>query len=319
MTELLDPAFVRELELLRRRLSIRTRSGEMGERSAARRGSSAEFLEHRGYAPGDDLRRIDWLAYARSGQAVTKLYKNDEDAAVRLLLDASSSLDFGEPNKFLIARKLAAAVGYMALAGSPRAQLLVARELDESKVVGLDRALPVRRGRGALGSLLRELEEARPEGAPIWPEPSPSRCSALPGRALLVVLSDFLDPGPVTRALTQARAAGHEVVLIQVLAEEELSPRLEGDFSLEDAKPAPSSKLRSTPPRSKLTPRASPACWRSCGPGRAATGPPTFARVPTRTWRASCGESSLAPSTDLDSKDYRHARTRRGRAHYPDE
>jgi uncharacterized protein (DUF58 family) len=235
MTELLDPAFVRELELLRRRLSIRTRSGEMGERSANRRGSSAEFLEHRGYAPGDDLRRIDWLAYARSGQAVTKLYMNDEDAAVRLLLDASSSLDFGEPNKFLIARKLAAAVGYMALAGSQRAQLLVAREPDESKVTGVERALPVRRGRGALGSLLRELEEARAKGRADLARAVSVTLQRAKRPGLLVVLSDFLDPGPVTRALTQARAAGHEVVLIQVLAEEELSPSIEGDFSLEDA------------------------------------------------------------------------------------
>jgi uncharacterized protein (DUF58 family) len=235
MTELLDPAFVRELELLRRRLSIRTRSGEMGERSATRRGSSAEFLEHRGYAPGDDLRRIDWLAYARSGQAVTKLYKNDEDAAVRLLLDASSSLDFGEPNKFLIARKLAAAIGYMALAGSQRAQLLIARERDESNLTGVERALPVRRGRSALGSLLRELEEARATGRADLARAVSVTLQRASRPGLLVVLSDFLDPGPVTRALTQARAAGHEVVLVQVLAEDELAPRIEGDFSLEDA------------------------------------------------------------------------------------
>lgn len=238
MKELLDPGFVRELEVLRRRLVLKARSGELGERSANRRGSSAEFLEHRGYAPGDDLRRIDWLAYARSGQAVTKLYKNDEDTAVRLLLDASASLDFGDPNKFLVARQLAAAVGYMALAGSQRAQLFVARERDEapeSTSTGVERALPVRRGRGSLGNLLRELEAAKPGGKANLARAVDVAIQRSSRPGVLVVLSDFFDPGPVTTALTRARAAGHEVLLIQVLAEEELSPRIEGDSSLEDA------------------------------------------------------------------------------------
>lgn len=227
MSELLDAAFVRELELLRRRLTVAARSGELGDRAAPRRGSSAEFLEHRAYAPGDDLRRIDWLAYARVGQPVTKLFRNEEDVAVRLLLDASASLDHGEPKKFDVARRLAAAVGYMALAGSQRAQVLVARERVTTH--------PARRGKNALGNLLRELEgsEARGAGDLVRAVEISLQRAARPG--LLVVLSDFLEPGPVTRALTQARAAGHEVSLVQVLARDELEPQIEGDFSLEDA------------------------------------------------------------------------------------
>ena len=69
---LLSPEFMRELEMLKRRLEIQARSGELGERAAPRRGGSAEFQEHRPYAPGDDPRRIDWLAFARTGQPVTK-------------------------------------------------------------------------------------------------------------------------------------------------------------------------------------------------------------------------------------------------------
>ena len=73
---LLDPAFVRELEALRRRLEIRARSGGGGEHLARRKGSSAEFQEHRAYAPGDDMRRIDWAAYARTGEPVLKIFLN---------------------------------------------------------------------------------------------------------------------------------------------------------------------------------------------------------------------------------------------------
>ena len=96
---LLDPDFVRELSLLRRRLKVDVRSGGAGEHVARRRGGSAEFQEHRPYAPGDDLRRIDWLAFARSGVPVVKTFRAEEDVVVRLLVDASASLDFGNPRK----------------------------------------------------------------------------------------------------------------------------------------------------------------------------------------------------------------------------
>src|SRR5262245_41387207 len=89
---LLDPAFVRELEALRRRLEVHARSGASGEHVAKRRGGAAEFQEHRAYAPGDDLRRIDWAAYARSGEPVLKLFRAEEDVVSRLVLDASASL-----------------------------------------------------------------------------------------------------------------------------------------------------------------------------------------------------------------------------------
>ncbi len=237
MPELLDAAFIRELELLRRRLSIRARSGELGDRAAPRRGSSAEFLEHRPYTPGDDLRRIDWSAYARVGQPVTKLFRSEEDVAVRLLLDASASLDFGEPKKFDVARRLAAALGYMALAGGQRAQLMVARErgLEGESDNGLERVHAARRGKNALATLLRELGavEARGRAELGRAIEIALQRSLRPG--LLVVLSDFLDPGPVTRALTHARSLGHEITLIQVLSQAELEPTFEGDFSLEDA------------------------------------------------------------------------------------
>ena len=150
---LLGPDFVRELSVLRRRLDIRARSGGGGEHLAKRRGGSAEFQEHRAYAPGDDMRRIDWAAYARTGEPVLKLFRAEEDVVARLVCDASASLGYGEPRKIDAARRLAAAVGYMALANAERAQLFLAG-------AGITEERAPVRGRGGIPALLRALEDA---------------------------------------------------------------------------------------------------------------------------------------------------------------
>jgi uncharacterized protein (DUF58 family) len=181
---------------------------------------------------------VDWLAYARTGEPVLKLFRAEEDVVVRLLVDASASLDWGDPPKIEVARRLAAAFGYMALAGSQRAQVLVARAdpaRDEGRPAGVERASSPRRGRGGLAALLRDLGGAQPSGAVDLARAvdQTAQRSARPG--LLVVLSDFFDPGPVTAALGRARAAGHDVSLVQVVARDEIEPSLEGDYALVDS------------------------------------------------------------------------------------
>jgi uncharacterized protein (DUF58 family) len=233
---LLDPAFVRELEALRRRLQVTVQSGAGGERAARRRGGSAEFQEHRPYAPGDDLRRVDWAAFARTGEPVLKLFRAEEDAVLRLLIDASASLAFGAPQKLEVARRVAAAIGYLGLAAGQRVQVLVARERPgQNAGRGLERVGVPRRGRDALAALLRDLSEPLASGSAELARALDTTLqrSARPG--LLVVLSDFLDPGPVTGALSRACAAGHQVALVQVFAREELEPAYDGDLSLVDA------------------------------------------------------------------------------------
>jgi uncharacterized protein (DUF58 family) len=225
---LLDPAFTRELEALRRRLRVRARSGVGGDHVASRRGSSAEFLEHRSYTPGDDLRRMDWLAFARTGEPVLKLFRAEEDVVVRLVVDASRSLDTGEPRKMDVAKRVAAAVGYLALASSERAQVLAAGD-------GAVRMREPVRGRGALAKLLRELDGIVPAQKTDLASAIDAVVLRSPRPGMLVVVSDFLDAGPFEAALGRASSAGHDLALVQVLAPEELEPPWEGDLALEDA------------------------------------------------------------------------------------
>ena len=117
---LFDESFLRKLE----RLSVMSRramSGQLqGERRSPKRGQSVEFADFRPYAPGDDFRRIDWNAYARLERFFLKLFVEEEDLTVHILVDVSQSMDWGQPNKLEYALKTAGAVGYIALAGLDR-------------------------------------------------------------------------------------------------------------------------------------------------------------------------------------------------------
>ncbi len=156
---------------------------------------------------------------------------------MRLLLDASASLNYGDPSKFEAARRLAAAFGYLASSGAQRVQLAVSSGADPEKATaqGRLRTGPARRGGAALGSLLRELSECTANGG-ISLADAIDRALLLSKRpGMLVVLSDFFDPGPVTQALRRASAAGHDLALVQVLCRQEVEPTFEGDYSLVDA------------------------------------------------------------------------------------
>jgi uncharacterized protein (DUF58 family) len=227
---LLDAGFARELEALRRRMQIRARSGGGGEHLARRKGGSAEFLEHRPYAAGDDLRRIDWLAFARTGEPVLKLFRAEEDVVVRVVIDASASLEAAGtgPSKLTVAKKLAASIAYMAVAGSERAQVVVARD-------GLSRTCEPRRGRGSLPTILRELDAIDASGGTDLAAAVDGTVLRSERPGMLVVVSDFLDAGPFEAAITRAASAGHDLALVQVLSPEEIDPPYEGDLALEDA------------------------------------------------------------------------------------
>jgi uncharacterized protein (DUF58 family) len=225
--KLLDAGFVRELEVLRRRMEIRARSGAAGEHVAKRRGGSAEFEEHRPYAPGDDMRRIDWAAYARSGEPYVKVFRAEEDVVARLLFDTSASLGFGTPPKIDVARRIAAAIGYMALAESERAQLVVTAG-------SVTRDHTPARGRGGLPNLLRSLDEIEPAGETNLVHGINTVLRKCRRAGMLVVLSDFFDSTPVLSELSRAAIAGHDVILVQVVAPEEAAPHYEGDWTLED-------------------------------------------------------------------------------------
>lgn len=226
MSELLSPRFLAELEAYRRRFGFPVRSGAAGARGSKHGGSSAEFLEHREYAPGDDARRIDWSAFARSRKVVIKRFRAEEDAWIRLLLDASGSMAFGEPTKYVHAQRICAALGYLALAQGERVDACVAsKERARTEVL---------RGAAARAPLLKTLDSRGPRGQARLAEVLRASVAQSKHHVAFVVVSDFLEP-EVIEALRHAAARGHLLVLLQVLSPSEIDPALFGDFNLQDA------------------------------------------------------------------------------------
>jgi uncharacterized protein (DUF58 family) len=227
---LFDESTLRKLNQLTL-VASRVRSGAMkGERRSSRRGSSVEFADYRNYAPGDDLRRLDWNIYARLERPFIKLLEEEEDLAVHILVDGSQSMDWGEgdENKFNYALRLAAGLGAITLASG---DVLSIALLQRGKVVTEFGPL---RGQASLTRLFHFLKDLEPVG-----ETDLNRAmrdySIIPRRAGLVILiSDLFASDGYETGLRQLMGRGHEAALIHVLALDELDPPLAGDLQLVD-------------------------------------------------------------------------------------
>ncbi len=224
---LLSPQFLRKLEqaaIASKHIMIgRTK----GERRSARRGSSVEFADFRAYNPGDDLRYLDWNAFARLQRLFLKLFIEEEDLHVYVVLDGSRSMDFGRPTKFAWAVQAAAALSYIALCGGDRVQAFAHSngEADHSRLC---------RGRGAAPELFAWLAERQPGGEISLLRAVRSLQRTAPAPGLTFVISDLLS-AEWESALAQLAAAKGEVCLLQVFSKEEFEPGARGDLRLVDS------------------------------------------------------------------------------------
>src|SRR5262249_45518605 len=122
------PEFLAQLERLSL-MSRRTFRGRVkGERRSPRKGQSVEFSDYRAYGVGDDLRYVDWNIYGRLDRLHVKLFVDEEDLCLHLLLDASASMNFGQPSKLEYGIRLAAALGFVGLVNLERVGVGVLRE-----------------------------------------------------------------------------------------------------------------------------------------------------------------------------------------------
>ncbi|GAB4556194.1 MAG: DUF58 domain-containing protein [Anaerolineae bacterium] len=213
----------------------RIRAGAMkGERRSTRRGTSIEFADYRNYVAGDDLRRIDWNVFARLDRPYLKLYEEEEDLAVHLLLDASASMDFpreGDGNekfhKFHYSQRVMAALAYIALKGDDQLAITALYGPRQNVTWGMAR------GRGRIKQALNYVEALRPAGNLELSGALKDYVSKVKRPGVAILISDLLSPN-YQEGLTALRNAGHDVTVIHVLSPEEIEPPLAGDLQLID-------------------------------------------------------------------------------------
>jgi uncharacterized protein (DUF58 family) len=217
-------------------IARQVRAGMMkGERRSLKRGTSLEFADYRRYAPGDDLRRLDWKVYGRLDRPFLKLFEEEEDLAVHVLLDTSQSMDWGPENqqKFPYAVRLAAALGVMALSTGDTLTLSPLRIEPDGGGKAQARFGPTR-GQPAILPLLRFCEGLKPAGQTDLARSLRDYALAMHRPGLAVIISDLFSPGTFADSLAQLQGRGYEVVLLHVLAPDEIEPPLAGDLRLVD-------------------------------------------------------------------------------------
>jgi len=228
---LLSPELLAQLE----RLELVTRKifrGRMkGERRSRRRGQSVEFADYRNYVAGDDLRFIDWNLYARLDRLFLKLFMEEEDLHFYALVDASMSMDFGDPTKLFYAKQLAAALGFIGLCRADRVKI---------ETLGASRSHPgpVLRGRHSLWRML-EYMDSIPIGMNVPLTTAVKEfCLRNSGKGILVLISDLMDKSGYETALRFLLTQEMDVYVIHVLSPEELDPDVKGDLKLVDCEDA---------------------------------------------------------------------------------
>jgi uncharacterized protein (DUF58 family) len=195
-------------------------------------GPGQEFLDHRNFHQGDDLRAVNWRAYMRFERLFLKMFQIEPRVPVRLLLDISVSMTAGagagDLNKFDYGRKLAAALAYVGLVrlDSILLQPFSERLLDPFLCSG---------GRHRFQPAENYLRALKPEGKTNYFETARQYLSTYPQRGLTIIISDFLDDSDCFHPLQYMADFGHELLLIQLWGEEDRQPIGQGEVELIDA------------------------------------------------------------------------------------
>ena len=233
---LLEPRFLARLERLQ--VGTRRRLGGQfaGEHRSTRRGTSLDFADYREYHPGDDFRRIDYQLLARLDVALLRLYEAEDDLVVRLLVDTSRSM--ATAAKLQQAQRVAAALGFVALVRRD----VVTLHTFPSSFAGAPRF----NGRGAAPALFSHLEALTADGGTEIVAAATDLLSRPGPPGLTVLVSDLLTPSWAS-AISRLPARGGDLVVVHVLADEELRPDLLGDLDLVDVETGASVSVSLSP------------------------------------------------------------------------
>jgi uncharacterized protein (DUF58 family) len=233
-----EDGFLKKLEYLHV-VSKRAFAGQnRADRLTPKRGRGLEFADHRPYSAGDDFRHIDWKAYKRLNRLLLRLFDEERDLPIYLMLDTSRSM--AEPAKFDLARQIAAALCYIGLAHLDRLTILPFGQ-------GLGRESTPGRGKGRIFRVFELLEKLETSGPTDLRESFKEFASRPRQMGLTVIISDFLDPGGFEAGLKILRTIGHDVFVVHVASKRDRDPGAFGELHVMDAETGDLREIDVTP------------------------------------------------------------------------
>lgn len=228
MKEYFNQEFLGHLERLVLRIKKLKSGTKSGDRRSLRKGHSVEFTDFRNYTPGDDVRYTDWNSYARSQKLFIKLFVEEQNVLITIFLDMSKSMSFGEPPKEKLARQLAGAFAYIILSGYD--QLCLAGCIDH-----INQYLSPVRGKAAVKEAWDFLDRLDFTGTTDLNKALQDFGRYFHRPGLSIVVSDLLSSRGFKEGLKYLQYLKQEVVLVQILAPDEINPSLFGDMRLIDS------------------------------------------------------------------------------------
>lgn len=226
--ELFDEAFQKRLEYLAI-VSRRIVAGQnRADRRSKRTGGGVEFADHRQYSPGDDYRFLDWKVYGRLGRLLLRLYEEEEDLSVYILLDASASMGVGNPSKLRFAKRLTAALAYIGLSHLDRVSVVTMHD-------GIAARLPPTRSKGRIFGVFEFLHDVQATGKTNLARAARTFVAQNKRRGVVILISDLFDPEGFETALNTLRYAKFEPYVVQLTSAADRADHVYGDMLLVDS------------------------------------------------------------------------------------
>ncbi len=240
MAELFPADFVAAVSRMRLNVGQVQRGGRHAEHGSAQLGAGMEFRDFRSYMPGDDIRRIDWNLYLRSGRLFLRLFEEERDLPVYVLLDCSDSMFFEDPPRANVAKQAAAVLIGAALNQHDKPALYPFGAT-------LNEGFPSIKHPRSLPATLERLAKIGPSG-PTDLRAVLHRLNALRLRkGLVTIISDFFDPAGVEALVKSMRGMQHKLLLVQLCRESDAVPQLDGELLLADCETGDDVRVTVTP------------------------------------------------------------------------
>lgn len=217
--------FFEKLNTINLSINMRLNKGAGGGRKSNAKGTSVEFSDFREYNLGDDIRRIDWNAYGRFDKLYVKEFMEEKEGIFNIFLDTSKSMDFGDSLKSVMALQIAGALSYIILNNTDR---VFVNEINDADIL----TSKGRNGKNAYKKVIDDLGKIKFDGKTNISDAVKKR--NLTYRGCSIIISDFLDSKGIEEAVKYLAYKKQEIILIQVLAREEIEVDMEGTVNMID-------------------------------------------------------------------------------------